>query len=196
MSERKRSDHAKRPVGQRQREKIAFYDSHFVVERLTGMIAESLSPHRVDLDGDYVNLAPRQRDSDRAETGAELDDELAGAKVRFGDDAISEFRTKEILTEAASSLVARCPPTGGHEWSPSWAWPYFTGAGGWQQGDKPFRQSRLTIKLMMGITRRHHQTPAHKREREGMQGFHLVESFIGDASLLEDNIRHIPRTDI
>jgi len=35
------------------------------MERLT-TIAESLSPLRVDLDGDYVNLAPRQRDSDRA----------------------------------------------------------------------------------------------------------------------------------
>jgi hypothetical protein len=118
VTERKRSDHAKRPVGQGQREKIAFHDSHFVLERLTGTIAESLSPHRVDLDGDYVNLAPRQRDSDRAETGAELDDELPGAKVRFGDDAVSEFGTKEILTEAASSLVARCPPTGGHGRSP------------------------------------------------------------------------------
>jgi hypothetical protein len=118
VSERKRSDHAKRPVGQGHREKIAFHDSHFVLERLTGTIAESLSPHRVDLDGDYVNLAPRQRDSDRAEAGAELDDELAGAKVRFGDDALSEFGTKEILTEAAPSLVARCPPTGGHGRSP------------------------------------------------------------------------------
>ena len=105
-------------VGQGQREKIAFHDSHFVLERLTGTIAESLSPLRVNLDGDYVNLAPRQRHSDRAETGANLDDELAGAKVRFGDDAVSEFGTKESLTEAASSLVARCPPTGGHGRSP------------------------------------------------------------------------------
>jgi hypothetical protein len=118
VSERKRSDHAKRPVGQGQREKIAFHDSHVVLERLTGTLAESLSPHQVDLDGDYVNLAPRQRHSDRAETGAELDHEFAGAKVRFGDDTISDFGTEEILTEAASSLVARCPPTGGHGRSP------------------------------------------------------------------------------
>jgi len=118
VSERKRSDHAKRPVGQGQREKIAFRDSHFVLERLTGRIAESLSPLRVDLDGDYVNLAPRQRHSDRAETGANLDDELAGAKVRFGDDALSELGIKEILTETASSLVPRCPQMGGHGRSP------------------------------------------------------------------------------
>jgi len=41
-----------------------------------------------------------------------------------------------------------------------------------------------------------HQIPARQRERDGMAGFHLVESFIGDASLFEDNIRHIARTDI
>jgi hypothetical protein len=134
MREGERSDHAERPAGKGQGEKIAFHNSHVVWKRLAGTIAQSLGPHRVELDGDYLNLAPRQGDSDCAETGTELDDELARAKVRFGDDAVSDFGTKEILTEPASSLVARCPPRGGHGRSPSWAWPYFIVADAWQQG--------------------------------------------------------------
>jgi len=118
MSERKRSDHAERPTGKGQGEKIAFHDSHAVRKRLAGTIAQSLGPDRVDLDRDYLNPAPRQGDSDCAETGAELYDELAGAKVRFGDDVVSDFRTQEILTEASSSLVARRPPRVGHGRSP------------------------------------------------------------------------------
>jgi len=43
-------------------------------------------------------LALRKSDSYRAETSAELDDEITRAKVGFSDDTISEFRTKEILT--------------------------------------------------------------------------------------------------
>src|SRR5262245_56200011 len=101
MSERKRSDHAERPTGKGQGEKIAFHHSHVVRKRLAATIAQSLGPDRVDLDSDYLNLAPRQGNSDCAETGAVLNDELAGAKVRFGDDAVSDFGTKEILTEAS-----------------------------------------------------------------------------------------------
>jgi len=119
MSERKRSDYAKWPARKRQGEKIAFHDSHVLRERLADTIAELLGPHRIDLDGDDLNLAAGQGDRDRAAAGAELDDEFAGAKIRFGNDAVSDFRTKEILTEAASSLVALCPPRGGHGRSPS-----------------------------------------------------------------------------
>ena len=110
MSERKRSDHAERPAGKGQGEKTGFHHSHAVRKCLAGTIAQSPGPDRVDLDRNYLNLAPRQSDSDCAETGAELNDELAGAKVRFGDDAVSDFGKKEILTEASSSLVARRPP--------------------------------------------------------------------------------------
>jgi hypothetical protein len=135
MSERKRSDHAERPAGKGQGEKIAFHNSHIVWKRLASTIAQSLGPHRVDLDGDYLNLASRQGDSDCAETGTELDHERAGAKVRFGDDAVSDFGPKEILTKAATSLVARCPPRGRHGRLPSWAWPYFTVTDAWQQAE-------------------------------------------------------------
>ena len=92
-----------------------------MLKRPADTIAEPRNPHWVDFDGDHVDLALRKSDSYRAETSAELDDEITGAKVGFSDDTISEFRTKEILTETASSLVPRCPQMGGHGRSPSWA---------------------------------------------------------------------------
>ena len=60
MSERKRSDYTERPAGKGQGEKIAFHDSHMVRKSLAGAIAESCGPHRIDLDSDDLNLAPRQ----------------------------------------------------------------------------------------------------------------------------------------
>jgi hypothetical protein len=79
LCERNRSDHAERSAWKGQGEKIAFHDSHVVRKLSAGTIAQSPGPHRIDLDGDYLNLALRQRDCDCAETGTELDNELAGA---------------------------------------------------------------------------------------------------------------------
>jgi hypothetical protein len=117
VSEWKRSDHSKRSRGQRQREKIAFNDSHLVL-RPTETVAESLSPHGVDFDRDNINPSLSEGDSDRANTSTDLDDQLAWPKVGFGDEPLSKLGTEEILTETASSLVPECPPMGGHERSP------------------------------------------------------------------------------
>ena len=117
MSERKRSDHSKRSRGQRHGEKIALNDSHLLL-RPAEAVAESLSPHRIDFDGDDINPSLSEGDSDRANTTTDLDDELTWPKVGFGDESLSKLGTKEILTETTPSLVPGCPPMGGHGTSP------------------------------------------------------------------------------
>jgi hypothetical protein len=53
----------------------------------------------------------------------------------------------------------------------------------------------LWLALKHGLAR---SDPRMRRRRDEVApaGLHLLESFIGDASLLEDDIRHIARTDV
>jgi hypothetical protein len=59
-----------------------------------------------------------ERDSDRPESGADLDDQLTRPEVGLGNQAVSELRTEKILTETATALVPACPPVCGHDGSP------------------------------------------------------------------------------
>jgi hypothetical protein len=81
--------------------------------------AEPLNTDRINLDRHYVDPSVGERDRDRSESCADLHDQLTRPEVGLGDQAISELRTKEVLTETAASLVPGCPPVCGHDGSPS-----------------------------------------------------------------------------
>jgi hypothetical protein len=63
-------------------------------------------------------LLLKWRSASSSESGADLHDQLARPEVGLGDQAVSELRTKEVLTETAASLVPGCPPVCGHDGSP------------------------------------------------------------------------------
>ena len=104
-------------VGNDTEKEIALHDSH-VALRPTETVSESLCPHRVDFDSDHLDRSLGESASDRADPGTDLEDELAWAKLGFGDETLSKLGTEEVLTETASSLVPGCPPMGGHGRSP------------------------------------------------------------------------------
>jgi hypothetical protein len=85
----------------------------------SGEMAELLGPHRIALDRDDVDPPTSQGDGDRAMARADLDDQLPRPEVGLGDETVSEFGAKKVLTETATSLVPGRPPLGGHGASPS-----------------------------------------------------------------------------
>jgi len=58
-----------------------------------------------------------ERKRDRSEASADLHNQLTRPEVGLGDQAVSEPRMKEVLTE--TPLVPGCPPVRGHDGSPS-----------------------------------------------------------------------------
>jgi hypothetical protein len=66
------------------------------------------------LDSDDIDPAACEGDGDRAETSANLKDELPRSEVSLGNDSLSVFGTKEVLTETATALVPLCPHVRGH----------------------------------------------------------------------------------
>ena len=80
----------------------------------TQTLPEPVGPDRIKLDSDDIDPTACEGDGDRAETGANFEDEFSRSEVSLGDDSLSVFGTKEVLTETATALAPLCPHVRGH----------------------------------------------------------------------------------
>jgi len=104
--ERRVRDHPERTPGQPQITRVCLHDDH---GRVAKPLAKHLRPSGMQLDGNDARAAFDQRRSDRARSGADIDDKITRADARVVDEL-----NRGVVSEPMPS-PAGARPAGGHD---------------------------------------------------------------------------------
>jgi hypothetical protein len=107
-------DHPVRLSGQAPVEEVGVDNPEASSALLQREVFEACRPDRIGLHGDDPGAAPYQLATQRARSGADIDDQLTRGYLNARGEALSCLCYQEVLPETASSFVSGCPPAGGH----------------------------------------------------------------------------------